>query len=177
MAQPSKENSVRSQECSLRGQCKGLLGKRDGEGEPVTISPEPSFLVPSTWKTVQLSKRPISSVQPVSRACTCTRYFENQSTPPGRMLLKAGSESCLHPWCLAAQGAGWMDGCKEGKDVSFASRAHHLLKETDTHLHDRHKSQSTELSSRLISRQWAGWRSHGVRWQVGGEKRPEETPG
>lgn len=41
-----------------------------------------------------------------------------------------------------------MDGCKERKGLSPASRAHDLLKEVDTHLYDRHKFQSIELSGR-----------------------------
>lgn len=49
-----------------------------------------------------------------------------------------------------------MDGCKERKDLSLASRAHDLLKEMDTHLYDRHKFQSVELSSRYADRGLAG---------------------
>lgn len=41
-----------------------------------------------------------------------------------------------------------MDGRKEGKSLSLASGAYHLLKDTDTHPHDKHKFQSSELCSR-----------------------------
>lgn len=74
-----------------------------------------------------------------------------------------------------------MDGCKEGKGLSLASRAHHFLKETDTHLNDRHKFQSTELSNRYavtgLAEEVIGWWDSGVGQQAGGEKGSEEAPG
>lgn len=61
--------------------------------------------------------------------------------PQGRLRVLSASP------VIGSIGIG-VHGCKEGKGPSLDSRPCHLLKETDTHLNDRHKFQSTELSSR-----------------------------